>query len=506
MTDSPRIVAYLRQSERRPGEDERTSLSLRGQEERAMEYAKRVGGTIIRTITDHDLRGWDATRPGIKELIATVRNERVDIVWLFSMVRLSKDLILQLMICRDLEKAGVAKIVTELEGPIDDPFIRGLYGLMGEKSTRETSLHLRASFARRARDGGFPTGRTPMGYARPHTITIHRANGTSYERQTGEPVIDPEGAAFIRSIFDRFDAGDSLHAIANDLAATGPGPRGGVWSRSSLRALLSAPIYAGDIAHKGVVVAHNDAWAIVPRDQWERVQARLNRLTVVRRDERDSWLEGLVDHACGSRMYFQRYTGHSAGHGGMFVCRHYASPPRCTLPRTIIGKDLLETAVRQCLLTDLRARRTPTEATRIAQERAGGAQAVRSRAAIDKRLRAAQARWERYDGRFGAGKISGDRMDEEDALLAVAKAEHARAIANLPAPPDPLVIERLADRLHGIASVIARASDARLSALLDELGRVVVSCAGVRIAYVPAVEPLIESHTICVPKGGRGLR
>lgn len=296
MSDGPRILVYLRQSEKRGGEDERTSLSIRSQQERAQAYASSVGGTIVRVVTDHDLRGWDADRPGVRELIEAARSERADVVWLFSLARLARDLILQLMICRDLEKAGAGRIVTELEGGIDDPFIRGLYGLMNEKATRETSAHLRASFARRARDGGFPTGRTPMGYTRPHRITIQRANGTSYERQTGEPIIDPEQAAFVRSLYDRFDAGESLHSIASDLAAQGPGPRGGTWERSSVRALLSAPIYAGDIAHKGVVVAHNDAWAIVPRDQWDRVQAKLSRLTVVRRGELDSWIEGLVVH------------------------------------------------------------------------------------------------------------------------------------------------------------------------------------------------------------------
>jgi len=502
---APRVVIYARQSEQRPGEDAKTSLSLRSQEERGKAWVASIGGTVAQVITDHDLRGADADRPGIKTLLDAVKSQRVDIVWLFALSRLARDLILQLMICREIERAGVGRIVSDTEGGIDDPFIRGIYGLMNENATRQTSAHLKNAFARRARDGGFPTGPTPTGFRRPHTITIHRANGTSYERQTGEPLIDPDGAAIILDLFTRFDAGESIHTLAESMAALGPGPRGGQWERSTVRAMLQSPIYTGDIAHHGQVVAHNDAWQIVPRDLFDRVQAKLSRAPVIRRNQIDSWLEGYVTHVCGQRMYWQSY---SKGSGGMFVCRGLGKTMtvHCTEPRKIIGGQLLETAVRRCLVADFAGVRTPAEALTIAQERSGGTSVVKHRARLDKRLSDAQARWQRMSSRYAVGKLPGDVMDVEDELLATAEREHAEAVAALPKPQSLAAIEQMSQQLSTMTEVIAETSGDRLRTLLATLGTVYVSEHGVRVVYLPEVAPHLPGVVIAVPRGGKGFR
>lgn len=509
-SDAPRVVLYLRQSHERPGEDERTSLSIRSQEDTGRRWAASRGGVVVGVVIDHDLRGADPERPGIRRLLATVRSERIDALWLLSLSRLARDLILQLVLCREIERAGVGTIWTDVEGEVNDPFIRGIHGLMNEQTIRQQSAHLKAAFARRARDGGFPVGPTPIAYKRPHRITVHRANGTHYERETGEPVVDPEGAAFVRSLFARFAAGASLHQLAAELAAQGPGPRGGTWTRTTVKRILQSPIYAGDIVHRGEVVAHDDKWRVVDRDLWDRVQARLRRVVVVRNGERRQahWLAGLVVHACGNRMYWQPYTtGNPTGANGMFRCRTDGEPTKCPHGRRLIGGDVLARVVRALLARDLAHLPTPANALQLAQERSGGPDGLRTRARIDRALRDAQARWTRNHERFSAGKLPPAVMDAEDALLDQAVRAHADAIAALPQPPDPARLTAAHAALTRLADLLPVMTEPELRRTVETLGVVAVGPDGARIAYVPEAADLVpEPATIQAPLGGRGFR
>lgn len=504
-----RVLGYGRQSQQRPGEDPLTSLSLNGQADRFREECEKRGWVNLGFITDHDLKGEDPTRPGIAELKERCARGDVDAVWVVMLNRFSNDYIWQGMTWRELKRRGVKHLISFTEGTIDDEFLLGIHGLVSGKRITEMKVHLKGAFARRARDGGFPVGPTPIGYARPHRIRVTRANGTSYERETGEPAIDPEGAAFVRELADRFDGGESLQAITDDLIRRGPGPRGGTWTRTTVKRILQSPIYVGDIVHHGVVVAHDDKWQILPREQWERIQARFGRAATIRRGERESWLEGLVVHACGQRMYYQRYTGRSEGHGGMFGCRTTWEPPagRCGLGRRIIGATLLERVVLDCLARDLGARRSPSDAVALAQELAGGKAATRARKRLDDALQAAKARWTRNHDRFSQGKLPPDVMDAEDARLAQAEADHAAAVAALPPPPDGAAIAALCAQLAALADLVPRMTGDELRAALDALGTVVVSDAGVSITYhVDEHGYVLSPSVIAVPKGGKGWR
>lgn len=64
----------------------------------------------------------------------------------------------------------------------------------------------------------------------------------------GKPEIDPEQAAVVKRIYERFLAGDSLATIANDLNADGiPTPSGiGQWQRGTIESILTNEKYKGD--------------------------------------------------------------------------------------------------------------------------------------------------------------------------------------------------------------------------------------------------------------------
>lgn len=507
MSDDPiRAVGYVRQSEQRPGEDARSSLSLNSQAEAFAAWCERAGAVAVGIVRDHDLRGQDPARPGLRELLDLAERERVDAVWVLSLSRLARDHILQELVWRDLRARGVRQLVSEIESGTDDDFVRGIYGLLHAKSRVEMSVHLRNAFALRARRGAFPTGPAPYGYRRPQTVTATRSDGTVYQRQTGDPEIDPNAAAQIRSWAAAILDGASLRSVVALADAAGPAPRGGRWRAKTVRDILTSPILTGAIEHRGVVVAHNDAWRILDDATFARVGERLARAPVIRRDGLDSWLEGMVVHACGQRMYYQAYTGHSRGHGGSFVCAGQWDGT-CGLGRRIVGARLLERAAVAALTADLGARPLdPVSAIERAQERAGGSSAVRARLALDKRADAATARHARMLDRFGDGRLPAATMDAEDARLAETRAEIARERAALPQPPDAGAIARAAATLATVADLLAAMTGDELRALLADLGTLTVSDAGVCVRYHPPFDALLTSGVVAVPRWGRGLR
>jgi len=114
---------------------------------------------------------------------------------------------------------------------------------------------------------------------------------------------DPEHVAAVRRIFAMYDAGITPEHIARQLNAEGiPTAQGGKWNRHSIVGYLANPVYCGDYVfnkrhygkYLGIVngrvtsdfqhgesddqdlIIHRDHWqAIVSREQWERVQKRI---------------------------------------------------------------------------------------------------------------------------------------------------------------------------------------------------------------------------------------
>lgn len=503
MTAPVRAIGYCRQSEARSGERSALdSLSIRSQEDRFRQWCAANDAHPLGVVADHDLRGSDPARPGLDELRHRITSDGANTLWLISLSRLARDIVLHFSLIREFQSLGITRIVSDTEGEIADEFFHGILALMHQKNRTEMSAHLRGAHARRLRDGAFPSGNAAIGYVRPHTITVTRSDGTAYTRQTGTPVVDQDGADFVRDLFARYASGEPLSAITESLRQE-TGARGGQWTNTTVRRLLTNPIYRGDIAHKGTVVAHNDDWRIIDDVTWTTVQRRIAGNVVVQHNGRPShpW-EGVIVHSCSRRMYYQ-YDRRSGG--GSFRCSgHYDRT--CTDPRPVVGGTILSTAIRRALSLDLEHVEMPLRAHENAQDALGGREAVKRRAALERRERDARARWQRAYDRYAVGKIDGHVMDDEDARLAEALASIAHDREHLPQPISLETLTAAAESLVTVRDVIASATDHELRRFVESVGVVTVSSDGARIAYTGAIAHLITAHTVPMPAGGRGLR
>lgn len=127
--------------------------------------------------------------------------------------------------------------------------------------------------------------------------------------------IDPEKAAIVREIFERYAHGERFITIAQDLNARGLKTKNGnAWNKGSFHRMLKNDVYIGTYRNTGVVV-ENAVPPIVDRELFDTVQAKL--------DER--------------RPYAKNYDYILTG---KLFCGHCGSPMVGTSGKTVNGAPL----------------------------------------------------------------------------------------------------------------------------------------------------------------------
>lgn len=504
-TPGPRVAAYCRQSKAREGERPDTSLSLDAQEAQIRGYAERHGLALVAVVRDHDELGADPGRPGLAELTALVEAGRIDRILVAKWDRLARDVWLQESLVRGFARRGVTvQSITEAS----DKIARVLYGAFAEVWRDQHSERIAAVRRAQAQRGQHIGSHAPYGFRRAGTRLATLPDGTVAERPSGPLVPDPREAPVLIELYERVDAGEPLFAIAGDLARRlAPTKRGGPWTVTTIRRILRNPASCGDVVYHGTVVARDAHPAIVSRALWERVNARLDREAPIRRQSPHalaSWCEGLVEHACGRRLYLVPIQGKPRRDGSRviypnFACRLLYEATRCGVRPAMISARRLEDAVRLCLAADLAGRLALPEAIACAREAAGGRDVERARRALEERRRRAERRHHRARERWLAGREPLAWMDEEDERYAAELAAIAAELAALPALPDPGQYAAAAARLDALAAALAAASHDALRALLVETGVAVVGPDGVTLRWRPPYREFIPAPARIVP-------
>lgn len=205
-----------------------------------------------------------------------------------------------------------------------------------------------------------------------------------------------------------------------------------------------------------------------------------------------------LSHACGQRMYLIciQQTSTRTRYSEHFYCRGVYQTPKCRHPRRQISRPKLDAAVRQCLAVDLAGILPIADALQRAVVTAGGPETMQRRRTLEEKRARILARYERVRDAWAAGMESLDWLADEQAKRDSALAELDAELAGLPDTPDPDQYARVGAQLQSVAAVLPELDDGALTALLAELGTVLVDGDGVRMVYGPAVAPFVPSPHI----------
>ena len=240
-----RVALYARFSS-----DNQREASIDDQLRRCREYVAHQGGAVDERLIyrDEAVSGATMARPGIKRLLAALDAGVVDAIVVEDASRISRDMADSATLFRRLKQAGVpllgvadgtdtaapgAKVAFTIKSLLSDMYLEEL----SDKTKRGHEGRWLA---------GYSTGSPPIGYkSAPDAGTNGKVIGYRIE-------VDPETAPVVRHVFELYDAGHSLAAIAKQLNRERvPSPRAKTahrrkgWVASTVRDILANEAYVG---------------------------------------------------------------------------------------------------------------------------------------------------------------------------------------------------------------------------------------------------------------------
>jgi len=269
-----RCAIYTRKSSEEGLEQDFNSLHAQREACEAFIRSQRgEGWRLIETAYDDGgLSGGTLERPALQRLFADIAQHRVDTVVVYKVDRLTRSLM------------DFAKIV-ELFDRQRVTFVAVTQQFNTTTSMGRLTLNILLSFAQFEREVIGERVRDKIAASKKKGMWMGGVTPLGYAIKDRKLVVVPDEAEAVRLIFRRYRELGSVRLLKQDLDQQGIGSKqrsyangsragGQPFSRGALYALLSNPVYIGEIAHKGArYPGQHDA--ILDRETWDSVQDQL---------------------------------------------------------------------------------------------------------------------------------------------------------------------------------------------------------------------------------------
>jgi len=476
-----RTALYIRQSD--TGGHGADSLSIESQEAELRARCDREGWAVVLMEVEPDIRGWtdEQARPAFSRILDAASRGDIELVLVWDLSRLARNVEFQERWVRVLGRMGV-EVESHTQPEVrTSPLLRQIHAAINEERTREIRAHVRRSMRQRA-ENGLTHGRPPFGYRRA-------------PRSPLEP--DPDTAPVVREMYRLRYSGASVEEIRTYLEDAGvPTLQGApAWRWGVVDVILKNPVYKGTVVSGQVVRPHAHE-PLVDEVTWQAAQERATRYRSRTGAASQSWLSGLVDHACGRRMHVIRPNlSHPVPY---FRCSRASSalagPRDCRVRPTSMSSTKVEAAAWDAALDVLDRLMPAAEVLADAKRRyrESAPEAQREHRAAEAAADRARQRLARAEGLYLEAKRDRAWFDQEDAKARAALAAAEARLAALPLPPDRAHIEAQLAALRSLRQAAAGLRDADRARLVAALGRVVVGDGPVRLELDPDIASLVR--------------
>ena len=295
VTQKLRCAIYTRKSSEEGLEMEFNSLDAQRDACSAYIASQRSEGwlELAGHYDDGGISGGTLERPALKRLLADIEEDRVDVVVVYKIDRLSRALM------------DFAKLV-EVFDRNDVTFVSVTQSFNTTTSMGRLTLNILLSFAQFEREVIGERIRDKVAASRKRGIWMGGYVPLGYEVKERKLIIKESEAAIVRMIFERFVAVGSATALARALIAEGVrNRRGRLVDKGFLYKLLNNRVYVGDAVHKGTAYP-GEHQPIISRALWDKVHATLRESPRVRagrtRASTPALLKGLIFGPTGCAM------------------------------------------------------------------------------------------------------------------------------------------------------------------------------------------------------------
>ena len=251
---------------------------------------------------DGGFSGGSMDRPALQRLLGRIRDNRVDVIVIYKIDRLTRSLMDFAKLAELFDKQGVSFVSVTQQFNTTTSMGRLMLNVLLSFAQFEreiTGERIRDKIAASKKKGMWMGGAVPLGYdSKDRTLVINETE-----------------AKIVRTLYSLYLKLGNVHDVWREAGRLGlrtktrtysNGKRGGgPFFPGHIYWLLKSRIYAGKVMHKGVTYPGNHP-PIIESKQWEAVQARLAANRVERHSSRNakhpSPLAGLLFNANGTRF------------------------------------------------------------------------------------------------------------------------------------------------------------------------------------------------------------
>ncbi len=325
-----KAVVYCRVSTEDQAEN---GTSLETQEISCRRKAADLSAQVVSVYKDEGVSGgFLLTRPGIQAALADIETGRADMLIVYSISRLSRDVEHQQIIKKNVASVNAKLVICDM--PIEDTeegdLMFSMFGSFAQYEKKLIRKRCMGGRRRLAENGLQPSrGKHPYGY---RVVTKAEAAVNKYPGvAAGKYVIVEEQARWVREMFALCAGGESVYRIARILQARGiPTPGNATeWRSTTIRHILENTTYKGVASALRFesrydesrvadgkksfypVLAPPERWVLIPappivdEETWQACQERiaLNRRLLGGAPSRKYMLSGLLKcPLCGNMM------------------------------------------------------------------------------------------------------------------------------------------------------------------------------------------------------------
>lgn len=297
-----------------------------------IESQRHEGWTLVpEHYDDGGFSGGNMNRPSLTHLLADVKADKVDVIIVYKVDRLTRNL------------SDFARIVDVLDSS-DASFVSVTQAFNTTTSMGRLTLNVLLSFAQFEREVTGERIRDKIAASKARGMWMGGNVPIGYDVRARKLIVNQEQAKKVRMIFERYLSIGSATALAQQLEKEGIGsPRrtsrmgresgGGAFSRGALYAILKNRIYLGEVSHKGQTY-NGQHDAIIDEELFKAANELLarNRSNIILglHAEHPSLLIGLIEDSHGRRMF----ADHAAKRGKRY--RYYASQKTEDCPEKLL--------------------------------------------------------------------------------------------------------------------------------------------------------------------------
>ncbi|MFZ5897992.1 MAG: recombinase family protein, partial [Bacillota bacterium] len=467
-------------------------------------HIERMGYVLVKTYADEAITGHTDDRPQFLQMIQDARAGLFDVLVVDKVDRFARDKYDSAIYKRELrKKCGVRieyasqHIDESPEGLMMETILEGFAHYFSLNLAREVMKGLKEN----AHRGLFCGGRPPLGY---RTVPAGSPDKNGRVPKTLE--LDPEVAPLIYRIFEIIDAGGGYREAQEATREGFIAVRGRPLSRNSIHDILKNERYTGTaVFDKGTKRNHRTAGkkpikvpdafpAIVPREMWERVQAKMQarrrntRPMPTARARQPYLLTGYIFcGVCGGAMVGAAARGRDKKRYPYYECNKRNRNKDCDLKR--IRQDTVEEIVLKEMWQGIFApEMRPKVLAKLDIELQKQPQAITDELAyLDEQIKVTQRKVDNIvqaveDGRGGALLT---RLDQLEAHLETLRARRSELLA---VQERPVTIEMIAKALDQAADDLQKRESP------DKLRKLVEAFVQRVTVYNDEVEVILHFH------------